>query len=302
MKLLSALTLAVVSSTLVDAKQTVEAQRTSETPDNKYRESSFSSFEKAQSGEAFDRSTDARDGFVRLTDDNFDELVVYERLDLTHDKVTEDERVWFFLVHGPPKDPASFVFWEAINNASIINQHPANHIKGLKWGRIDFLTELELTTRWLIFKPPMLVFATHRGTELRFVNARQMAANGTIIHRFLKEEMWRNLPVWQSRYGPGGDRAWMLTVYIKVNQLFTRLTDRIPSWLLVVISGIITQSMLTFMHRGSGPKDTKNIGEEKAQVAIDGPVADSSISSSEKTSTVKHKAVPKARKETKKGK
>lgn len=55
-------------------------------------------------------------------------------------------------------------------------------------------------------RPPMLVFATKRGTELRFVNSRQMAANGTIIHRFLKEEMWRNLPVWQSRYGPGGDR------------------------------------------------------------------------------------------------
>lgn len=54
--------------------------------------------------------------------------------------------------HGPPKDPASFVFWDAINNASIINRHPANHIRGLKWGRIDFLTELELTTRWMIFK------------------------------------------------------------------------------------------------------------------------------------------------------
>lgn len=32
-------------------------------------------YERAQSGEAFDRSSDASDGFVRLTDDNFDELV-----------------------------------------------------------------------------------------------------------------------------------------------------------------------------------------------------------------------------------
>lgn len=55
-------------------------------------------------------------------------------------------------------------------------------------------------------RPPMMVFATERGTQLRFVKPGQIAANGTIIHRFLKEEMWRSLPVWESRYGPGGDR------------------------------------------------------------------------------------------------
>lgn len=52
----------------------------------------------------------------------------------------------------------------------------------------------------------MMVFATERGTKLRFVKPGQIAANGTVIHRFLKEEMWRSLPVWESRYGPGGDR------------------------------------------------------------------------------------------------
>ncbi|KAJ9103997.1 hypothetical protein QFC21_002460 [Naganishia friedmannii] len=260
-------------------------------------------YERAQSGEAFDRNSDASDGFIRLTDDNFDEQVVYERLDLAHDKVTEDERVWFFFVHGPPKDPASFVFWDAINNASIINRHPANHIRGLKWGRIDFLTELELTTRWMIFKPPMLVFATKRATELRFVNSRQMAANGTIIHRFLKEEMWRNLPVWQSRYGPGGDRAWMPTVYIKVNKLWSRLTDRIPSWLLVIISGMITQSMLSLMHRGNANKNVKDANTEKVQVAAIEPVSNAPVTVSAKTSDVEVKAaMPKVRKETKKSK
>jgi hypothetical protein len=54
--------------------------------------------------------------------------------------------------HGPPKDPASFMFWDAINNASTIAKSPGKSIPGLKWGRIDFLTEIELTSRWLLFK------------------------------------------------------------------------------------------------------------------------------------------------------
>lgn len=55
--------------------------------------------------------------------------------------------------HGPPKDPASYMFWEAINNASTIAREDfGKHIPGLKWGRVDFLTEIELTSRWMLFK------------------------------------------------------------------------------------------------------------------------------------------------------
>jgi hypothetical protein len=32
-------------------------------------------YERVQSGEEFDRNSDATDGFTRVTDDNFDELV-----------------------------------------------------------------------------------------------------------------------------------------------------------------------------------------------------------------------------------
>ena len=52
----------------------------------------------------------------------------------------------------------------------------------------------------------MMVFATNRGNDLRFVRPGHIAANGTVIHRFLKEEHWRDFPIWESRYGPNGDR------------------------------------------------------------------------------------------------
>ena len=44
------------------------------------------------------------------------------------------------------------MFWHAINNASIMAQEPGKEIPGMKWGRIDYLTELELTSRWMLFK------------------------------------------------------------------------------------------------------------------------------------------------------
>lgn len=96
----------------------------------------------------------------------------------------------------------------------------------------------------------------------------------------------------------------MPTVYVKVNKLWSRLTDRIPSWLLVIISGMITQSMLSFMHRGNGNRNVKSIRTQNVQVvATKPPVAETPMSTSEETDAVKvEAATPKSRKETKKGK
>lgn len=44
-------------------------------------------------------------------------------------------------------------------------------------------------------------------------------------------------------------RAWIPELYIQVNKLWSRLTGRIPTWLLIMLSGLVTQSMLSFMHR-----------------------------------------------------
>lgn len=39
-------------------------------------------YKRVQAGEEFDRETDTRDGFARVTDDNFDELVSFPLLDV----------------------------------------------------------------------------------------------------------------------------------------------------------------------------------------------------------------------------
>jgi hypothetical protein len=51
------------------------------------------------------------------------------------------------------------------------------------------------------------------------------------------------------------------------------MTSIFPSWLLVIMSGIITQSMLRFMHRNDGKKELpkKSLEGEKKTGAVSGP-------------------------------
>lgn len=59
----------------------------------------------------------------------------------------------------------------------------------------------------------------------------------------------------------------MPELYIKWNKVWTRLTGRVPSWLLVIISGMITQSMLSFMHRGD-PKAGEKAKEGEKDIVV----------------------------------
>lgn len=61
--------------------------------------------------------------------------------------------------------------------------------------------------------------------------------------------------------------AWVPELYIKVNKLWSRLTSRIPSWLLIMLSGLITQSMLTFMHRND-PKAGDKVKKPGEKVVV----------------------------------
>lgn len=125
------------------------------------------------------------------------------------------------------------------NAARIARSNTTDPLGHVKWGRIDFVTEVELAARWLVFKsvparplsprrtlrkvpiltipvfdrfcysndrPPVFVIATNRGSELRFITPRMVAANGTTLEIIMREEHWKNIPVWESEYAPGGSR------------------------------------------------------------------------------------------------
>ena len=63
--------------------------------------------------------------------------------------------------------------------------------------------------------------------------------------------------------------AWVPELYIKINKAWTRLTSIFPSWLLVVLSGVLSQALLTFMHRNDhkkAPKPVEGKTEDAAAV------------------------------------
>lgn len=95
---------------------------------------------------------------------------------------------------------------EAVTNASLLTQQAGHDLPNVKFARMDFMTETALPTRWLVFRPPQLMIVTNRGQDLRFFGPHHLRPDGEVLRRFLKEEIWKEYPIWKSRWGPGGDR------------------------------------------------------------------------------------------------
>lgn len=57
--------------------------------------------------------------------------------------------------HGRTSDPVNNWFMDAIGNASIMARKEydtAPQLRNIKWARIEYMTEAEVTGRWLVFK------------------------------------------------------------------------------------------------------------------------------------------------------
>ncbi|KAH8079671.1 hypothetical protein HD553DRAFT_129537 [Filobasidium floriforme] len=195
----------------------------------------------------FDRTRDEAEGFIRLTDRNYDSLVKHEQL-----PEGGKERVWFSIIHAPPSDVTSTAYLDAMTNAArIARSNKTDPLDHIKWGRIDFLTETELAARWLVFKPPVFVIATDRGKDLRFLTPRMVGPNGTTLETIMREEHWKNAPIWNSAYAPGGSRAFIVDWYVRLVQLWSKFTTTVPSWALLFIMPMATQQIMSWMHSGA---------------------------------------------------
>lgn len=118
-------------------------------------------------------------------------------------------------------------FDEAYNQTVIAGDLP--HVR---WGRIDYMSVTYLTTKWSIwtyvFSPlthprhpcearadissnemhsgPYLVLLRDRGQTLRFYKADRVRVSVDLIRELLTEELWRETPIWNSNFAPGGNR------------------------------------------------------------------------------------------------
>jgi hypothetical protein len=93
-----------------------------------------------------------------------------------------------------------------------------------RFARVDYMREAEICTRWLIFRSaglpptrrkgtvayplssPILVFVSDQGKTLRFAPKNLVGAGGEFVFEIMESGEWKKIPVWKSRYAPGGDR------------------------------------------------------------------------------------------------
>jgi hypothetical protein len=120
------------------------------------------------------------------------------------------------------KDTLSVIFDEKFDEAFDLTAKEKD-LYHVKWGRIDYFNVTRITTKWNVWRyvsllystdlvnfnilrGPMLVVLSDRGQTLRFLNARQLRPEPTLMRRWLEDGGYLQLHPWKSIYGPGGDR------------------------------------------------------------------------------------------------
>ncbi|KAL7420315.1 hypothetical protein Q5752_005284 [Cryptotrichosporon argae] len=218
---------------------------------------------------------DAAAGVERVTDDNYAALV----------RPAEDE-VWVLFIHGPPADPMSALYLPAHANASQLvharladaARDPAaaseTTARGLgktyRFGRVDF--DADICTRWLVMSAPYVVFITHNAT--RFLHPRAVEPVGETWADLVLSQGWATLTPWASRYGPGGDRAWLVEAYLALARPWAKYAGRVPNIVWMMLSGWVGQRLVAWMHGSGAPaRPAEGAGAARAPTARTAPPA-----------------------------
>ncbi|PIL37411.1 hypothetical protein GSI_01105 [Ganoderma sinense ZZ0214-1] len=238
-----------------------------------------------------------------ITDENYVEMIVNETLTAQEER----ERIWFLIVSvtGSQNSEISKIvdksFDDAYNQTVIAGDLP--HVR---WGRIDYMTVTYLTTKWSIWTGPYLVILRDRGQTLRFYKADRVRVSADLIRELLTEELWRETPVWNSNFAPGGKREFMLEYYALAMMHVFNVLNRIPRFLLMIASGGVASIVMRFLHKPQ-PQDAnkkkqpqptatpKKDAQSDAKTTVSGTTA---VASSTATAT----SSPKKSKQRKAGK
>ncbi|KAI0939870.1 hypothetical protein AcV5_001137 [Taiwanofungus camphoratus] len=220
-----------------------------------------------------------------ITDNNYWSLIVNETM--TPDE--EVERVWFLIVTVSAGGNSAFSrmaddYFDSAFNKSVVE----NDLPNVRWGRIDYLNVTYLTTKWSIWQAPFLVVLKDRGETLRFYKANSVRLDPDIIHRFLKEEGWRESEPWTGPFAPGGSQETFMHYYAIALKAVYDLFVRIPRWLLMIISGGVAQFVMKWMHRNAGTDASRpepSVKPASKPIPAAGTVAHSSSASTQVNGT-----------------
>ncbi|TBU33048.1 hypothetical protein BD311DRAFT_473959 [Dichomitus squalens] len=188
-----------------------------------------------------------------ITDENYEEIIVNEKLTPEEEK----ERVWFLIVSVTSSQNSEISkivdksFDDAYNETLAAGDLP--HVR---WGRIDYMSVTYLTTKWGIWTGPYLIVLKDRGQTLRFYKADRVRISKELIRELLTEELWRETPVWNSNFAPGGKREFVLHYYGIALMYTFDVINRVPRFVLMIASGGIASIVMRFLHK-STPQDAR---------------------------------------------
>ncbi|KAI5479234.1 hypothetical protein MNV49_003928 [Pseudohyphozyma bogoriensis] len=227
---------------------------------------------------------------VDLTDDNY-EAVLRTGTENPLAESLPDDTIWVVTIYGP--DQFSKMFTSAFdavaefNNSAVGGALPPQ----MRFARLNYGTETVLSTKWWVWKVPMVVIATDKLQTLRFIKLGTIPPFHDQVSQLLaKREWWESIPVWKSRLAPGGAFEEYLMMVAKAWAVYHFYLSKIPTFVILMFSGMLMNVVVGFFHKDTvKPTETAEKGaaktEKKALAAKDTPTASTGSSSVQESAT-----------------
>ncbi|KAG8960389.1 hypothetical protein FRC03_006586 [Tulasnella sp. 419] len=183
-----------------------------------------------------------------ITDQNYESLVVNEPLSMDE----ELRRVWFIEISMPNRDPLTkFVDSRFEATFNISRSAPEKALPYVKWARINYLDVTKITTKWWIWRAPMIVVLRHHGRELRFYPPSSLRMDPESLYEFLELEEWRKTEPWTGDFAPGGKYEPYMEKLAGWSEVLYNFITSVPRWVLLLITGALASTMLNLFHSQS---------------------------------------------------
>ncbi|GAA5899403.1 uncharacterized protein JCM6883_005209 [Sporobolomyces salmoneus] len=195
---------------------------------------------------------------IDLTDENWYTALATGTPDNAYAPPLPDDTIWVVNVYGP--DGVSKAYTEALDFVARHNSSEAGGKlpKQVKFARLSYNQETVLATRWWLWRPPVIVIATNKTRDLRFIQPTLLRPSAESFAELLsKPEIWEVLPVWKGSLAPGGKYEYLVAKLADAWSRWHKATSKIPNVVLLGFSGFIMNIFLTWLHSNDGKKKTK---------------------------------------------
>ncbi|GAA6018278.1 hypothetical protein JCM11491_005139 [Sporobolomyces phaffii] len=188
-----------------------------------------------------------------LTDENWYTALATGTADNAYATPLPEDTVWVVNVHGP--DAVSRAYTEALDFVARHNSSLAGGSlpKQVRFARLSYNQETVLATRWWLWRPPVIVIATNKTRELRFIKPTLLRPSAESFAELMsKPEIWQVVPVWKGSLAPGGRFEYAVAKLADAWSRWHKATSKIPNVVLLGISGFIMNIFLTWLHSNDG--------------------------------------------------